>query len=283
MFRKVQMTHHHVLRSALSVAGFAIVLLVWCLITYVGDIHEYFLPKPDSVVTTFLHLLREGSFQLHLGVSIRRIIAGFLFSVLVGLPLGLGIGLVQSIAAVLSPLIDAVRYTPVSVFIPLLVLWFGIGDTQKTAIILLGTVPYLAVLVADIVSNVRVEYIDTAYTLGASPWQILTRIVLPYALPGIGDALRVSFGIAWTQLLTAELVGATFGLGHFIMRSQRFLQTANIIVGVLVIGLIGLSSDYVFKYAHQHFFRWSMLTTQRERDGVHSGCEPVQELSHTQR
>jgi NitT/TauT family transport system permease protein len=269
MFHKNQVLRHSIWQSILSVTGFAIILLAWGFVTHVGQIREYFLPKPGSILATFLHLLREGSFQLHLGTSVRRVIIGFLSSVLVGLPVGLGVGLIRPIGLIVSPLINAFRYTPVSAFIPLLILWFGIGDAQKTAVILLGTAPYLAVLVADIVSNIRTEYVDTAYTLGASPAQVLVRVVLPCALPGIWDALRVALGIAWTYLLTAELVGAVFGLGHFIMRSQRFLQTANIIVSVLVIGIIGLSSDYVFKYAHRHLFRWSTLATQREQASTH--------------
>jgi NitT/TauT family transport system permease protein len=248
----------------LPVSGFAIILLVWSLVTYRGQVPEYFLPAPGSIAVTFLELLQESGFLTHLGTSIRRILIGFIFSTLIGLPLGLGIGLIQPIATIFSPLIDALRYTPITAFIPLLVLWFGTGDTQKTVVILLGTAPYLAVLVADIVANIRTEYIDTAFTLGATPRQILTRVVLPYTLPGIWDALRVSLGIAWTYLLTAELVGATFGLGHFIMRSQRFLQTANIIVSILVIGAIGLISDYAFKYTYSHFFHWSTLATHRK-------------------
>lgn len=245
-------------------AGFALLLTGWAVVAAVGNLPEYFLPSPLQVLTTFMEQIQDPQFQLHVGASLRRVLIGFVLSMVVGIPLGMGIGLVRPIRAAISPLIDAIRYTPVVAFIPLLVLWFGIGDTQKYLVILMGTGPYLAILVADAVSNVRREFIDTALTLGASPRHLLFGVILPYSLPGIWDALRVSLGIAWIYLLTAELVGANLGLGHFIMRSQRFLQTTNILMSVMLIGVIGLLSDYAFKYTYQRFFRWFTLSIQRD-------------------
>jgi NitT/TauT family transport system permease protein len=245
--------------------GVALLLLFWSLLAYSGKIAEYFLPSPTAIASRVVELFQQPIFWVHMGTSGRRILLGFIFSVIVGLPGGLALVLSKPFASVVEPLINGVRYTPVSAFIPLLILWFGVGDLQKITVVLLGTAPYLAILVADTVASARREYVDTALTLGATRRQVLVRVILPYSLPGIWDGLRVSLGIAWTYLLTAELVGASFGLGHFIMRSQRFLQTANMISGILLIGFIGLMSDYAFKYTYRHLFGWWSIATQRER------------------
>ena len=141
-------------------------------------------------------------------------------------------------------------------FIPLFILWLGIGESEKVAVILFGTFFPLTLMIMDITKNVPLDLIETSYTLGVSRWGVFKRIILPASLPGIVDTLRIAFGWAWTYLVVAEIVAAGSGLGYMIMQSQRFLKTGNIIVGILVIGIIGIMIDVAFKLAYKKLFPW---------------------------
>ncbi|TSC74956.1 MAG: NitT/TauT family transport system permease protein, partial [Parcubacteria group bacterium Gr01-1014_33] len=156
-----------------------------------------------------------------------------------------------------EPLIAFVRYIPPSAFIPLAIIWFGIGELEKIAILFLGVAPYLALLIADTVLNTRREFIEAALTLGAKTRDIILKIILPHSLPGIWDSFRIMFGAAWTFVIIAEIVGASAGLGHLMIQSQRFLRTDNIFAGLVVIGFLGLGTDYLFKIGYQKFFPWT--------------------------
>jgi NitT/TauT family transport system permease protein len=189
--------------------------------------------------------------------SIYRILLGFLFSLIVSLPVGIAIGVSRKVNALTEPLIDFIRYIPPSAFIPLAIIWFGIGDLEKVSILFLGIAPYLTLLIADIVANTKRELIEAALTLGASNRDIITRVILPSALPGIWDSLRIMIGAAWTFVIIAEIVGASTGIGHMMVESQRFLRTDNIFAGIVIIGFLGITTDYLFKLAYKIFFPWT--------------------------
>ncbi len=139
---------------------------------------------------------------------------------------------------------------------PLTILWLGVGDNQKFAILFIGTFFQEVLMIMDNVKTVPYGMIQVSYTFGLSKWKVLTRVVLPASLPGIWDTFRLTLGWAWTYLVVAELVAANIGLGYRIMRAQRFLQTESIILGILVIGLLGLVTDYLFKVTHRFLFPW---------------------------
>jgi NitT/TauT family transport system permease protein len=146
---------------------------------------------------------------------------------------------------------------PVPAFIPLTILWVGIGDASQIALIFVGTFFQLTIMVADVVAHVPREYLETSYILGYGNARAITRVILPASMPGIFDTLRVGVGWAWSYLILAEVVAASVGLGHMIMESQRYLRTANVMAGIIIIGLIGLAIDYLFKVAYRLLFRWS--------------------------
>jgi NitT/TauT family transport system permease protein len=146
---------------------------------------------------------------------------------------------------------------PASAFIPLLIIWFGIGETEKMAVIWFGVFFPLTLMVADVSANIPKELVNIAYTLGASRWQVFRRVLLPASWPGVVDNMRIGLGWAWTYLIVAELVAASTGIGHVILQSSRFLQTEKIIAGILTIGVLGLLSDAAFRLLYRTLFPYA--------------------------
>lgn len=242
---------------ALAIFGLLIFLLGWSLLTYTGFVRSFFLPTPTKVLSSIITLLTEGSLLADIFASVYRILLGFLFSLVVALPLGIALGVSRKFEAFTEPLIAFIRYIPPSAFIPLAIIWFGIGEMEKVIILFLGVAPYLTLLIADIVINTRRELVEAALTLGASGKDIITKVVFPNALPGIWDSFRIMIGAAWTFVIIAEIVGASSGLGHLMIESQRFLRTDNIFAAIVVIGFLGLATDYFFKITYKIFFPWT--------------------------
>jgi NitT/TauT family transport system permease protein len=238
----------------LSLTGLVLFVAIWAFVTYTGRVSDYFLPSPTAVLTEWGNLIVERGFLEDVWASSRRIFLGFAISAALAVPLGIVMGSFQFFQALLEPLIGAVRYMPASAFIPLLIIWLGIADAQKVGVVFIGVFFPLTLLIADVSANVQKELINIAYTLGASRWQVFTRVLLPASLPGVVDNLRITMGWAWTYLIVAELVGAQNGLGHLILQSQRFLATDRIIASILTIGLLGVLTDGVFRFVSARLF-----------------------------
>jgi NitT/TauT family transport system permease protein len=231
--------------------------LAWWLVTALGWVGPIFLPSPAAVWMEFLAQLRDGTLWLDVRASVYRIMVGWGLSTLVALPIGILMGNFRFFEGLFEPFIDFVRYMPAVAFVPLSILWAGVDDSQKFIILFIGTFFQQVLMVMDNVKTVPYEMIQVSYTFGLSKWEVLRKVVLPAALPGIWDTLRITLGWAWTYLVVAELVAANVGLGYRIMRAQRFLQTDTIILGILVIGLLGLITDYAFKFSYRALFRWA--------------------------
>ena len=240
----------------LGLFSFAALFGLWCILTYGGYVPQLFLPSPSDVVVQFWSMLTELALFSDIAASVYRVTAGFILASLIGIPLGLLMGSFKIAEGLVEPVVGFVRYMPASAFIPLLILWIGIGDLQKIAVIFIGTFFQQVLMVRDVTKNVSKELVDTSYTLGATQKAAFIKVILPAALPGIMDTLRITLGWAWTYLVVAELVAASSGLGYMIMESQRFLRTAGIIVGILIIGLLGLLTDILFKAAYTRMFPW---------------------------
>src|SRR5436190_1403055 len=173
-------------------------------------------------------------------------------------PLRSRMGACCPIEAFVGAFVSFARYLPASAFIPLLILWAGLGELQKLLVIFIGSVFQLVLLVAVAVAGVRRDLVEAAMTLGARDRGILGRVLIPAAAPDIAEILRLVLGWAWTYVIVAELIGSSSGIGHMIIDSQALLATGQIIFGILVIGVIGLVSDLAFKAANLRFFRWSL-------------------------
>ena len=246
-------------RTYLSGVGLSIaaIALVWTVLSYGGVVPPLFLPSPSDVVRAAIALLREGSLPVHMRASLSVIVSGWALAVVVAVPLGILMGTLKFVEALLEPVVDFVRYLPVSAMIPLLILYVGIGAAEKVAVIFIGTFFQLVLLVADVSSNVSKDLLDSAYTLGAKEGTVFSRVLVPATLPGVMDNLRITMGWAWTYLIVAELVASDRGLGYLILDSMRGLYTDRIFVGLFVIGLLGLAFDLVFKWMHRTLLPWS--------------------------
>ena len=233
---------------------FVALLALWWLATAGGLVGPLFLPSPVAVWRRLVELAASGQLWQDAGVSIYRIGVGFLIASALALPVGVLVGSYRFWEAAIEPLVDFIRYMPVVAFVPLTILWSGTGDTQKFLIIWIGTFFQQVLLIMDNVKRVPWDFIDIGRTLELKERQILARIVLPSALPGIWDSLRISLGWAWTWLVLAELVAATSGLGYRITVAQRFFQTDTIVGYILVLGGFGLVTDQAMKAIGRRLF-----------------------------
>jgi NitT/TauT family transport system permease protein len=241
----------------LALSSFVIVLGTWAILSYGGFVRELFLPSPGKVARSAYTMFADEGFAHDVWASFYRIGLGFLVSAAIAIPLGIAIGSFRAIQAFFEPIIAAVRYMPASAFIPLLILWFGIANTEKVAVIYIGVFFPLTLMVADVSANVPKELLNIAYTLGASRWQVFRRVLLPASWPGVVDNLRIGMGWAWTYLIVAELVAASTGIGHVILTASRFLQTEHIIAGILTIGVLGLLTDAFFRWLYRTLFPYA--------------------------
>ena len=235
-----------------------LILAVWCLLAYGEFVRPDFLPTPVAVVKAAIKGIETGSLLTNTIFSVGEIMAGFVLASIIAVPLGILMGSFKIVEAAIEPVTNFVRYLPVSALIPLLILWVGIGIEEKIAVIFIGTFFQQLILIADVSRLVSHDLLDVSYTLGADRRTVVTRVLIPATMPGVMDTLRVTLGWAWTYLVVAELVAANKGLGYFILNSMRGLFTDRIFLGIFVIGLLGLLTDQLFKFARQRLLPWTV-------------------------
>jgi NitT/TauT family transport system permease protein len=242
----------------LGIAFFVLFVAGWSLATFGGYVSPTFLADPVTMLKDGWLLLAEHNFSFDIGVTIWRVLGGFVLAALVAVPVGILMGAYKPVEALLEPFVSFARYLPASAFIPLLILWAGIGELQKLLVIFIGSVFQIVLMVAVTVSSVRRDLVEAALTLGARDQGILGRVLIPASAPEIAEILRLVLGWAWTYVIVAELIGSSSGIGHMIIDSQALLATGQIIFGIIVIGFIGLISDYLFKAVNRRLFPWSL-------------------------
>ena len=240
----------------LALSSFAFFLIIWSILTYGGFVDPLFLPSPGRVFQAGVDLFVDLGFTTDILNSVYRVMFGFILAALIGVPLGLFMGTFKAAEAFTEPVVGFIRYMPASAFIPLFILWLGIGDIEKIAIIFVGSFFQLVLMVAVVAKNIQKDLLETAYTLGAKRFQVIWKVLLPASLPGIVDTLRIIVGWAWTYIIVAELVASASGIGYMIISSQRMLRTGNIIFGILTIGILGLITDYFSKWLYNRLFPW---------------------------
>lgn len=240
----------------LTLSSFAFFFALWSLLTYGKLVDPLFLPSPGRVFQAGVDLFVELGFPLDILSSVYRVMMGFMMAAILGVPIGLIMGTFKVAEAFTEPVVGFIRYMPASAFIPLFILWLGIGDIEKIAIIFIGSFFQLVLMVAVVAKNVHKDLLETAYTLGAGRFQVIRNVLLPASLPGIVDTLRIIVGWAWTYIIVAELVASASGIGYMIISSQRMLRTGNIIFGILTIGMLGLVTDFFFKWLYHKWFPW---------------------------
>jgi NitT/TauT family transport system permease protein len=246
-------------RVVLGVSFFVLFVAVWSAATFSGFVSKTFLADPLTMLKSGFTLLTEMGFAGDIGMTVWRVVGGFVIAAAIALPLGVAMGAYKPVEAFFEPFVSFARYLPASAFIPLLILWVGIGEAQKLAVIFIGSFFQLVLMIAVTVGNTRRDLVEAAYTLGVSDSSLIRRVLIPGAAPEIAETLRMVLGWAWTYVIVAELIGASSGIGHMITDSQALLATDQIIFGIIVIGLIGLVSDFGFKQLNRRFFPWAQL------------------------
>jgi NitT/TauT family transport system permease protein len=237
-----------------AVSSLGLVFGLWAIASYGGWVDRLFLPTPGQVWHAGVTEVRNGTLWTDIGASVYRIVLGFAISTAVAIPIGVIMGTYKIGEAFFEPPIDFIRYMPAVAFVPLALIWFGTANSQKLVILFIGIFFQEVLLVMDNVKTVRRNLIDIAYTMGLRQHQVIRRVILRAALPGIVDTLRISMGWAWTYLVVAELVGANDGLGFRIQQAQRYLDTPTILLGIIVIGILGLAFDFGFKAVYAWSF-----------------------------
>jgi NitT/TauT family transport system permease protein len=254
---KIREATTHKTARQLALAGVLTFAGAWCALTYGGLMPRVILPSPTEVARAFPYLHAEEALVRSAGYSLYRVTMGFVLSGLVAIPLGLLMGTFPKVKHFLAPLVDPLRFLPISALVPLFLVWFGIEETMKIMLLFVGTFVYLLPLVVEAVENVDDVYLQTAATLGATRWQMVHHVLIPGSLPAVGEALRVMNGIGWTYVILAELVNPKYGLGALITVAGKRSHVDWIFAGIIVILLIGVLTDQIIRLANRQLFKWS--------------------------
>ena len=238
----------------LACIPFVFILGTWSALSAFHQVPAVFLPSAVGVGKALWASFLSGELLSNIWTSTRRVMFGFLLGAGLAVPIGVALGNLIPVEALLLPVMEFLRYLPVPSLLPLCILWFGIGETEKVVVIFLGTFFQLVVLVCDAARAVPNHYLEIGYTLGLGRVESLWKIVLPSSSPAIFNSLRVSFGWAWSYVVVAEIVAADHGLGFMIMESERYADTAEVIGGIVMIGVLGLISDLLFRAAARVLF-----------------------------
>lgn len=245
------------LLSSLTVLG---LVALWTLVTGAGWIKPLFLPGPGAIAAAFRQAW-DGVFDgnplyVQAGASLLRVLGAFVLAALVGIPVGLAMGVSRHARAVLDPVIEFYRPLPPLAYLPLMVIWFGIGETSKVMLIFLACFAPVALATRSGVLSASSDQVNAARSLGATRWQVLRHVVLPAATPEILVGLRIGMGVGWTTLVAAEMVAANAGLGQMVLNASNFLRTDVVIMGILVIGFFAILFEVAMRWLERTLVPW---------------------------
>jgi taurine transport system permease protein len=243
--------------SVLTVIG---LLLLWWLVTRAGWIRPLFLPSPSAVLAQFQEVATDGfggsTLLEHALWSLYRVFAAFLLACATAIPIGIAMGVSRIFRGIFDPPIEFYRPIPPLAYLPLTIIWFGIGDLGKIVLIYLAVFAPLALNARAGVRSVSIEQIHAAYSMGASRLQVIRHVILPAALPEILTGMRIGIGFGWTTLVAAEMVAATAGLGYMVLNAAEFLVTDVVIMGIVVIGVLAYLFDLLMRKVERTLVPW---------------------------
>ncbi|HBF6471794.1 TPA: ABC transporter permease [Clostridioides difficile] len=234
------------LRLVKTVLIFFIILLLWKITNYLGIWSNYILPSPEKVYSTFLNMISDGSIFINVYASMKRVLIGFAISTAVGVPLGIFFGIYSGVYEYFKSLINFLRNTPPLALIPMLILWFGIGEESKIIIIVLASFFPIFTSTLKGIKNCDSKLIEVGRVFEFSKLQIIFKIIIPNAILDIAVGLKLALGYSFRAIIGAELVAASSGLGYLISDGKEMSRTDVVIVGIIVIGLLGIITDYIF-------------------------------------
>ncbi|MFT4021468.1 MAG: taurine ABC transporter permease TauC [Acinetobacter sp.] len=250
----------HYRSEIISVLSVVVVLLIWFLITALHIIPALFLPSPQAVWHKFLEVSQQGFMKAtlwqHLAASISRVFIALLAAIAIGVPIGLWMGLNKWIRAVLDPLVELLRPIPPLAYLPLLVIWFGIGETTKVLLIFFSILAPIIISSAHGVLSHQISRERAALSLGATRSQVFWHVIVPTALPHIITGIRIGLGVGWSTLVAAELVAADRGIGFMVQSAAQFLITDTVILGIIVIALVAVLFELFLRWLQKQFSPW---------------------------
>lgn len=238
----------------------AILIGFWALATWLGWIKPLFLPSPWAIGQKFLDIAVNGfadsSLWEHIGISVARVFGALALACALAIPIGLAMGMSRIMRGVFDPPLEFYRPVPPLAYLPLMIVWFGIGELSKVLLIFLAIFAPVAIGTRSGVRSAAIEQIHAAYSLGASRWQVLWQVILPAALPEIITSVRIGMGVGWTTLVAAEMVAATNGIGFMVLSASEFLQTSTVILGIVIIAAIAYAFDQVMRILERRLVPW---------------------------
>ncbi|QVI86152.1 taurine ABC transporter permease TauC [Pseudomonas viridiflava] len=245
---------------AISVVTLVVLLALWWAVTAAEWIEPLFLPPPSAVLEKAWLLLTKGymdsTLWQHLGASLQRIGLGLGAAILTAIPVGIAIGHNRVAQGILDPLIEFYRPIPPLAYLPLIVIWFGIGEFSKVLLIYLAIFAPIAIATATGVRTVDPARVRVAQSLGATRWQLIRHVILPSALPDILTGIRIGLGVGWSTLVAAELIAATSGLGFMVQSAAQFLVTDVVVLGILVIAIIAFAMELSLRALQRRLVPW---------------------------
>ncbi|SFZ77850.1 taurine ABC transporter permease TauC [Chitinimonas taiwanensis] len=243
-----------------SVLSLTSLLTLWWLVSWQGWVAPLFLPSPQAVLAKLWLVSNQGFMDAtlgqHLAASLSRIGLALLAAVLLAIPVGLAIGLSPIARGLLDPLIELYRPIPPLAYLPLIVIWFGIGEFSKVLLIYLAIFAPIAIATATAVRAVEPSRIQAAQSLGATRVQLISQVIFPSALPDILTGIRIGLGAGWSTLVAAELVAATRGLGFMVQSAAQFLVSDVVVLGIAVIALVAFALELGLRYLQARYVPW---------------------------
>lgn len=248
------------IENMLTLATIILILLVWFVVTNFGIANSKMVPTPQAVWNAFIDIIQNGyknySLLQHLGASMERLFISFFFVALIAVPFGLASGYNSKIRAIFEPIIEFYRPLPPLAYYTLLVLWLGIGNESKITLLFLACFAPIYISCVSAVLKIKEDYINSAYTVGASKYQIFIHVILPSCLPDIFVGIRTAVGVAYTTLVAAEMVAAKSGLGWMVLDASNYLRSDIIFVGIIIMGITGILLDQFLRILEKKIVPW---------------------------
>lgn len=243
-------------RLSLGAVGFLITIAVWYSVSALGVVRPGLLPTPVQVVVAMATQFRDGAIFFDIGISIQRVFIGVLVGLTAAVPIGFLLGWYRPVRLMFDPLVNFFRALPPIALVPLVIVYFGIGELARTSILIYASFFAAVIVIYEGIIAIEGRYVRAAQTLGASEWEIFSKVVLPLSVPSILVALRVALGVAWATLVAAELIAAQRGLGAVIQDAGNFFRIPTVYGGIILIGFAALVMDKLVRAATARFVGW---------------------------